>query len=139
MLSQAERWQYLDADVVPGEAYSYRLEAIATDAAPYFLGPVVVRAAGPAHWELDVLGPNPARDSAHLRFALPVASEVRVEVFDVLGRRVRHLVAAHLPAGRHPFVWDGQNDAGQRVAGGLYVVRLSGSDVTRSRRVILLR
>jgi len=139
MQSQAGRWQYLDADVVPGEAYSYRLEAIATDAAPYFLGPVVVRASGRARWALDVLGPNPGRDSAHLRFDLPVASEVRVEVFDVLGRCVRHLVAAQLPAGRHPIVWDGQNDAGHRVAGGLYVVRLAGSNVALSRRVILLR
>jgi hypothetical protein len=139
MLSQAGRWQYLDTDVVAGQVYSYRLEAIATDATRFFLGPVVVRAAALARWALDVLGPNPGRDAAHLRFDLPVASEARVEVFDVAGRCVRHLVTARLPAGRHPIVWDGRNDAGHQVAGGLYVVRLSGSGITRSRRVMLLR
>ncbi len=83
--------------------------------------------------------PNPFTRSTALAFDLPRAAHVRLEVFDVNGRRVRTLVAAPRSAGRHSATWDGRDDQGERVPAGLYLSRAqSGSLQTAVRRLVLL-
>jgi hypothetical protein len=76
--------------------------------------------------------PNPTSGEALLRFELPRAEEVALEVFDIVGRRVATLVDQRLEAGRHT----ARLDAG-RLAAGLYVVRLSAGDFVASHRVVV--
>ncbi len=63
--------------------------------------------------------PNPARDQATLYFGLPSASNVRLEVFDLLGRSVAVLVDEMRPAGTHDAPL-----ATHALAAGTYVYRL---------------
>ncbi|HYE59480.1 MAG TPA: T9SS type A sorting domain-containing protein, partial [Rhodothermales bacterium] len=74
----------------------------------------------PEGFGLDGVFPNPSRGPATVRFRLPESSSVRVEVFDVLGRRVSVLVEGSRAAGVHEAVWDGSS-----VGPGVYVVRLT--------------
>ena len=78
--------------------------------------------------------PNPFRASTAIRFALPAASHVRLEVFDALGRRVATLVDGPLEAGPHTRTWDG--DA---AGSGLYVVRLVADGQTFTRTMTRVR
>lgn len=79
--------------------------------------------------------PNPARGSTTLRFALPRASDARLEVFDAAGRRVRVLRSGPAEAGEHAVVFAPDDAAGRALAPGLYVVRLEAGGVALTRRV----
>ncbi len=83
--------------------------------------------------------PNPFEEQTEIAFRLGVANTVRVEVFDVLGRRVRTLLEADRGIGRHTVVWDGKDDAGRTMASGLYVCRLQAGTFTSTRQLVLLR
>ena len=82
--------------------------------------------------------PNPLRSQTHLRFELPTAGEVAVDVFDVAGRHVRTLLAGSLPAGAHDLIWDGRDDAGRRVTSGVYLSHVKTSGASGTRRVVVL-
>lgn len=85
------------------------------------------------------VAPSPARGRAQLRFALPQAGRARVEVLDVEGRVVRVLADCELARGTHTLGWDGRDDAGRRVAGGIYVCRLVTPAGTVNRKAVVLR
>ncbi len=99
-------------------------------------GSPVASAAAPAVTELalDVPAPNPFRDRATVRFALPTAGSVRVAVYDVLGREVAVLVDGEQPAGRHEVTLRSEG-----LAAGLYVVRLTVGGAALVRRATLAR
>lgn len=84
--------------------------------------------------------PNPFRSRCALRFDLPSDADVRLEVFDVSGRRVRALHQGRLLAGSHVRVWDGLTDGGARARAGMYFYRLDarGADGpwTQTRRAV---
>jgi hypothetical protein len=74
--------------------------------------------------------PNPsgagrAAGVTTLRFSLPAAADVRLEVYDAVGRRVATLVDGRRSAGAGTATWDGLDHAGHPVAPGLYFYRLS--------------
>jgi len=79
-------------------------------------------------------GPNPFRDATTVRFTLPEATDVALEVYDALGRRVATLASGVQTAGEHSVRW---NAAG--AAAGVYVVRLHAGDVVASHRVLVVR
>ncbi len=90
--------------------------------------------------ELAPAAPNPFQSDTVLRFALPVAGPVRLEVFDVAGRRVATPVAEErLPAGAHSIRWDGRDIVGRPVASGVYFLKLTAGTEVRSRKVSRLR
>lgn len=93
----------------------------------------------PAELEFSPPRPNPSRGEASFVLALPSANRVRVEVFDILGRRVRSLSSGRLPAGWHTLRWDGRDEHGGVAGAGLYLVRALGEGFERSRRLILTR
>jgi hypothetical protein len=72
--------------------------------------------------------PNPFNPSTAIVFGLPKDAAVRLEVFDILGRRVRTLLSGHQRAGYKRIVWDGRDGAGRPVASGIYFYRLATDD-----------
>lgn len=83
--------------------------------------------------------PNPMRSVAELRFELPRTGPVDLAIFDAAGRRVRHLLAGDLfPAGRHAVAWDGADDHGATVVGGVYFARIQGGGETRNRVLVVV-
>ena len=87
----------------------------------------------PAALAFDGLWPNPVRTRATLRYGLPEAAEVRVEVVDLLGRRVLRATAPG-EAGWHTAPLDVSG-----LAAGLYVVRIESAGAVRSRTVVVAR
>ena len=85
----------------------------------------------PVRLELAVV-PNPVRNGATLRFALPVSALVNLSLFDVSGRKVATLVSAFRPAGRYAIAW---HDA-KSVPPGLYFARLRAGAESRVTTVI---
>jgi hypothetical protein len=73
-----------------------------------------------ADFNLFPVYPNPFREQAVIHYSLPQYTHVRLEVFDLLGRRVRTLADGHQDRGMYTTVWDGKNEAGQMSASGIY-------------------
>jgi flagellar hook assembly protein FlgD len=71
-----------------------------------------------------------------LRFRLARSAQIRLEVFDPAGRRVRTVWDGDLGVGEHELRWDGSNDAGAAVSAGLYFQRFRGDGVEEVQRVI---
>jgi len=80
--------------------------------------------------------PNPFTVTTQIGFTLPSAGHAEVVVFDVAGRMVKHLVSQDLPAGTHTAIWDGSDDAGQKVNSGVFFYRLTGPGITASKRMV---
>lgn len=76
-----------------------------------------------AHGALRVLQGSPVHAGPVIAFELAAPAPVRVELFDLLGRRVTTLADRTFAAGAHVLPWDGRDAAGARVARGLYFVR----------------
>lgn len=94
----------------------------------------------PTVFTLAPVAPNPMRGAATLRYALPRTSDVRLDIFDASGRRVRTLVQGDRPAGHHVTHWDGRSQNGHRVAEGMYFVRfVARGGVQETTRLIVLR
>lgn len=83
--------------------------------------------------------PNPFNPATTIRFQLPKLSLVRMEVYNILGQKVKTLVDERKTPGRYTVQWDGTNDAGQRVASGVYLYRLKAGSFVQTRKMVLLR
>jgi uncharacterized secreted protein with C-terminal beta-propeller domain len=83
--------------------------------------------------------PNPARSRSYISFETARSGRVRIEVFDVAGRRVRGLADERLGAGRHSFAWDGVDERGRPSASGVYLVRVFSDEGVMTARTARLR
>jgi flagellar hook assembly protein FlgD len=69
----------------------------------------------------------------------PGAGPARVTVTDLQGRRVRDLPAAELSAGMNAVDWDGRDERGHRVAGGIYFISVRTATATGIAKVLVVR
>jgi len=83
--------------------------------------------------------PNPFNPATTVAFTLPREGRVRLEVFDVAGRRVQTLVDGMLGAGRHDVIWDGLDHAGRNQSSGVYFARLQVDGFEQTRKLTLVR
>ncbi len=80
--------------------------------------------------------PNPFRPHTTLTYELVAGGPAKLEIYDVLGRRVRTLMNRNQPAGRHEATWDGCDEAGRQVPSGTYLLRFSAGEIRVLRKVI---
>ncbi len=83
--------------------------------------------------------PNPFNAETIVQFELPQGGPIELDVYNVLGQRIRRLVQNDLPAGRHSVRWDGRDAAGRNAASGMYLVTAHMRGWRGSQRVLLLR
>src|SRR5262245_10240552 len=83
--------------------------------------------------------PNPFSSTTTVAFTLPQAAPVRLAFYDPSGRRVRLLVNATLPSGRHVIRWDGLGDDGRALASGIYFATLESGRFRGVRKLVLAR
>ena len=97
----------------------------------------------PVNFSLDQNYPNPFNPETQIRYSLPLNAEVRLIIYDILGRQVRTLVNENKAAGSYLKTWDGLDQSGNRVSSGLYFYRLeakSGSkSFTEQKKMLLVK
>jgi hypothetical protein len=93
----------------------------------------------PTRFALYDCVPNPFNPITTIRFALPEPSMVRLNVYDIAGRRVRSLIDEARPAGFESVVWDGRDDAGHPVGSGIYLYLLEAGDHKDTKKMTLLK
>jgi hypothetical protein len=94
----------------------------------------------PERFQLDQNFPNPFNPQTRIGFVLSEPAEsIRLDVFNMLGQRIRTLLAGRLPAGTHAVTWDGMTDAGANASSGVYLYRLQTGRASETRTMTLLR
>ena len=83
--------------------------------------------------------PDPFNPTTSLRVEAPPGVRVRLEVFDVAGRRVRVLWNEVLAGGEQDVQWDGRDDDGSQLPSGVYVARMQAGTEVRTDRLTLVR
>ena len=93
----------------------------------------------PRTTELMSSYPNPFNASTVIPFRLGAAGRVRIDIFNLLGQRVRRLLDEPRAPGLHKVTWTGTNDRGSPVSSGVYFYRLTTGDLADTRRCMLIR
>lgn len=87
--------------------------------------------------------PNPAGEGDDATVFIPVVTTgtqmVRLEVYDLRGRRVRQITEEEFAQGEELVIWDLRNDDGDALASGIYHVRLISGDVEDVRPIVLIK
>ena len=116
-----------------------RIAAATTDENGWFsLSPEVLASSLPEQFHLGQNYPNPFNPTTIIPYQLPVATHVRLEVFNLLGQRVDTLVDEELPAGFHAVRWDGTDAARRPVGTGVYLYRLQVGGKSETHRMVLV-
>lgn len=131
-------FRFVDTDALPGDKYIYRVEVIDEDGSRMLFetDPILMPALA---LTLHQNHPNPFNPSTTISFYLPGKCPVRLEIFDVSGRRMKCLADESMEKGAHKIEWNGNDRNGNTAASGVYFYRLTAGKETISKKMILLR
>jgi hypothetical protein len=93
----------------------------------------------PGEAYLDHNYPNPFNSTTTIKFAIGKAEQVKLDIYDLGGRKVVTLADAQFAAGKHTLSWDGLNSQGGQVASGTYIYRLKTSEKQFAEKMVLLK
>lgn len=83
--------------------------------------------------------PNPFNAVTIVRYRIPASGNVRLEIYDVLGKPIRLLSDGYQAIGEHSLSWDGTDQNQNSVPSGIYMIRLQAMGFVQMRKVVLAR
>ena len=78
--------------------------------------------------------PNPFNASTTISYSLSESSEVTIEIYDILGRKVETILESKNQAGEHQIIWDAENQPS-----GVYLYRIQAGDYAETKKMVLLK
>ena len=93
----------------------------------------------PEQYALHQNYPNPFNPTTILRYDLPEDIQVRIMIYDIMGREVRTLMNVNQTAGYHSISWDAKNDIGEGVSAGMYIYMIQAGEFMQTKKMILLK
>ena len=137
LLDQSLRVHVTGADSQPGRSV---IVSVHDPGVPADVQAPELETSGTARMRVIQAWPNPFAGSTRLGFELAQPGDVRLEIFDPSGRRVRAFERAGAPAGPGAFDWDGRSSDGRELATGVYLYRMEQSGHgSATGRVTLVR
>ena len=132
-----------DAQVRIFDLSDLRQGAIAraqTDGSGYFALPLAALTGRvlPERFSLGQNYPNPFNPSTIIPYQLATSSEVRLEVFNLLGQHIATLVDGERAAGFHTATWRATDGAGRAVGAGVYIYRMMVEAESQTGRMVLI-
>ena len=125
---------YSFVDTRASGTVQYRLKQVDFDGAFEYSNIVEVNAGLPKTFALEQNYPNPFNPTTVISYQLPVASEVKLEVYDVLGRRVMVLVNGRQEAGAYNITLNAAN-----LSSGMYFYRLQAGNFVATKKMMLVK
>jgi hypothetical protein len=83
--------------------------------------------------------PNPFNDQTVIEYQLPKTVEVSLEIYNILGQRVRTLVEKEEQNGSVKVIWNGEDDSGRNLGSGIYFCRLKAGNLEQTQKMVLLK
>ncbi len=93
----------------------------------------------PTSFQVSQNYPNPFNPSTTIEYYLTQRATVTVDIYNILGQRIRRLRDRLQPAGDHQIQWDGTNANGERVGSGLYFCRVQAGNQAVAIKMVLLK
>ena len=94
----------------------------------------------PLEYSLSQNYPNPFNPSTSINYQLKELSTVTMEVFNILGQKIKVLIDNQVEnPGQYRVIWDGTNQTGNRVATGVYIYRIRANSFVSSKKMILMK
>lgn len=83
--------------------------------------------------------PNPFNPVTQIRFTLPATMHALIEIYNILGQRIRTIANQEFGPGEHFVLWDGTNADGEPVSSGIYLYRVAAGEFVQTRKMMLLK
>jgi hypothetical protein len=93
----------------------------------------------PDQFSLSQNAPNPFNPTTDISYALPEAGMVNVEIYNILGQRVKTLVNEYQDAGNYTVTWNGDDEYGSTVASGVYFYRLTSGQYKDIKKMVMMK
>lgn len=77
--------------------------------------------------------------STRIEFEIPAATYVELNIYNILGKKIKTLVNEQLTAGRKAVTWDGTDNDNNPVTSGMYFYRMSADGYTEGKKMLLLK
>ena len=96
----------------------------------------------PENFSLEQNFPNPFNPSTFINYTIPQSVNLintQLEIFNVLGQKVRTLINSRQSAGPHSVQWDGRDDAGKLLVSGVFIYRLKMGNFVDMKKMLLVK
>jgi hypothetical protein len=93
----------------------------------------------PKNYSLHQNFPNPFNSSTRISFYLPKSGNVKLEVYNILGQKIKTLLEKVEEPGAKTIFWDGTDDKGLNASTGIYFYRLTAADFVDTRKMVYLK
>jgi len=132
--SKPVTYSYID-NKIPSSKYNYRLKQTDYDGSrKYYYFNKEISITGPATYSLSQNYPNPFNPSTTIRYSIKDAGLVKLEIYDILGRKVATIVSEEKQAGNYEVNFNGSN-----LSSGIYFYKLTTGSFTQIRKMQLLK
>ena len=131
--TESHSYSFDDEAVQPGR-YLYRLKQMDFDGSFEYSNIAEAEIITPIKFVLEQNYPNPFNPSTLIKFALPVKTEVTLEVYNSIGQKIRTLVQREMESGYHQVHFDADN-----LPSGVYFCRLNAGRNVKTIKMILIR
>ncbi|UCE06965.1 MAG: T9SS type A sorting domain-containing protein, partial [bacterium] len=139
LISGQKNYSFHDITPQAGTTYYYRLEDVSLNGNKKFHYTIAITAPKPDKYSLSQNYPNPFNSKTSFKFEIPINTHVKIEVCNILGRKVKTLVDEEKEVGFYTVYWDGIDDQGEGVVSGIYFYSLETSKKKLTRKMIVVR
>ncbi|HSP86935.1 MAG TPA: T9SS type A sorting domain-containing protein, partial [Ignavibacteriaceae bacterium] len=93
----------------------------------------------PDNYSLFQNYPNPFNGETTIKYNVSKEANVKIEIFNVLGERIKTLINEQQMPDYYSVRWDSKNDKGNTMNSGIYFVRFFSNNFSEIKKIILLR
>jgi len=93
----------------------------------------------PEEFQLFQNYPNPFNPETSIKFALPLTSEVKLKVYDLLGKEIKLLFNENLQRGEYEITWDGTDYFSNKLPSGIYFITMETESFRKTIKSVLLK
>ncbi|MDW7679667.1 MAG: T9SS type A sorting domain-containing protein, partial [bacterium] len=93
----------------------------------------------PQEYVLNQNYPNPFNPTTSIGYSMPQDGKIQIEIYNLMGQKVRTLIDGVRNAGTHLIEWDGRDDAGHVLSSGVYIFTLRSGNFMAARRMTLIK
>ena len=93
----------------------------------------------PDKWYLGQNYPNPFNFSCIFEYHVPKKSHVTVEIFNLMGQKIKTIVDGEVTAGVHKVLWHGLDESGRKVGSGIYIYKMKSKEFSELKKMLLVQ
>jgi hypothetical protein len=93
----------------------------------------------PTNFQLYQNYPNPFNSQTSIKYYIPKSDHIKIEIYDLLGRKIKTLINENQQRGEHKVIWNGRDENNQSVASGIYFYTVSTDIYSNSKKMLVLK